>query len=591
MTRSTWNRTARARRRSADWVQARPRLEGLEDRCLLSATITEFPITTANAGPDEITAGPDGNLWFTDLQANAIGTINPTTHAITEFPIPTATSRPGAITAGPDGNLWFTELNANKIGMINPTTHAISEFPIPNVKANDDLSLSGITAGADGNIWFTELDADKIGMINPTSHAISEFAVPTASALPNQITAGPDGNLWFTELNANKIGTINPTTHAITEFPIPTATSRPSTITAGPDGNLWFTDYSAGNIGEINPTTHAISEFAVPTANAGLYGITAGADGNLWFAEYSAGNIGEIKPSTHAISEFPIPYASSDPEGITTHPDGNLWFADRGNGSIGVVTLTTNADHFVVTQPPPSSLTAGSPFGLTVQAENSSGNLDSSVNGTVTVALANNPGGATLGGTLSVMASSGVATFSNLALTQAAASYTLAVTSSGVDSVTTSAITVTPAAATQLAITQQPPATVKVSSGFGLQASIEDQYGNVVTTATGSVSVAFANNPTGATLGGTRSVSASQGVATFSALTINEVGSGYTLQVSSTGFNSVISNAINVTKKGTSGAIVAQGGGNVPDPFLAPLVLDSPDLWDGLGLKKRTHSI
>ena len=74
----------------------------------------------------------------------------------------------------------------------------------------------------------------------------------------------------------------------------------------------------------------------------------------------------------------------------------------------------------------------------------------------------------------------------------------------------------TPAAATQFVITQQPPATVKVSSAFGLQASIEDAYGNVVTTATGTVSVAFANNPTGATLGGTLSVTASQGVASFS---------------------------------------------------------------------------
>ena len=46
MTRSTRHRTARARRRPADRVRARPRLEGLEDRCLLSVTITEFPIPT-----------------------------------------------------------------------------------------------------------------------------------------------------------------------------------------------------------------------------------------------------------------------------------------------------------------------------------------------------------------------------------------------------------------------------------------------------------------------------------------------------------------------------------------------------------------
>ena len=87
----------------------------------------------------------------------------------------------------------------------------------------------------------------------------------------------------------------------------------------------------------------------------------------------------------------------------------------------------------------------------------------------------------------------------------------------------------TPAAATQVAITEQPPASVTAGSGFGLQATIEDPYGNVVTSATNTVSVALANNPTGATLGGTLSVTASKGVATFSGLTLTTAASGYTL--------------------------------------------------------------
>jgi hypothetical protein len=246
----------------------------------------------------------------------------------------------------------------------------------------------------------------------------------------------------------------------------------------------------------------------------------------------------------------------------------------------------------VVTTQPPSSLTAGSPFGLTLQAEDSSGNLDSSFNGTVTVALANNPGGTTLGGTLSETASGGVATFSGLSLTRAAIGYTLLVSASGVDSVTTNAITVIPASATQLVITQQPPATVKVNSAFAVTASIEDAYGNVLTTASGTVSVAFASNPTGATLGGTTSVTTSQGVASLTNLTINKTGSGYTLQVSSSGLTSATSNPINVTKNGQSASVLsAPAGSPAPDLSLAPLVLDSPDLWDGLGFKKRSRSI
>ena len=42
--------------------------------------------------------------------------INPATDAITEFAIPTADSGPYGITAGPDGNLWFTEASATRSG-------------------------------------------------------------------------------------------------------------------------------------------------------------------------------------------------------------------------------------------------------------------------------------------------------------------------------------------------------------------------------------------------------------------------------------------------------------------------------------------
>src|SRR5262249_51946702 len=98
--------------------------------------------------------------------------------------------------------------------------------------------------------------------------------------------------------------------------------------------------------------------------------------------------------------------------------------------------------------------------------------------------------------------------------------------------------------------------------------------------------------PTGATLGGTLTVTASQGVASFTNLTINKIGSGYTLRVSSSGLTSATSNPINVTRNGKDPiTLLAPAGSPATDRWLAPLVLDSPDLWDGLRFKKRSRSI
>ena len=41
----------------------------------LSGKIREFPIPTAGSGPLQITAGPDGALWFTESNTNQIGQV------------------------------------------------------------------------------------------------------------------------------------------------------------------------------------------------------------------------------------------------------------------------------------------------------------------------------------------------------------------------------------------------------------------------------------------------------------------------------------------------------------------------------------
>jgi hypothetical protein len=185
-------------------------------------------------------------------------------------------------------------------------------------------------------------------------------------------------------------------------------------------------------------------------------------------------------------------------------------------------------------------------FGLTVSAYDQSGNVDTSFQGTLTLAIANNPGGSVLGGTLTATAQNGLMTFSDLTLNRVGTGYTVLVSSDGTMPATTDAFDVTPAATSQLVVATQPPADVIAGSGFGLVVSAEDSFGNVNPSYTGSVAVALANNPGGATLGGILTATAANGVATFSGLTLNKLGIGYTLQVTSSGLTSASTSAFNV---------------------------------------------
>ena len=193
----------------------------------------------------------------------------------------------------------------------------------------------------------------------------------------------------------------------------------------------------------------------------------------------------------------------------------------------------------VLVSQPPASNTAGSLFGFTAEVEDTFGNIVTGYSGTLTVSAA--PGN-TLGGAsfapVTVPVVAGLADFSGLlSLNRPSTTDVLQVStvSNGMTlTALTNTFTVTPAAASQLVVTSGPtPSPATAGGNIGLTVAAGDAFGNVVTGDTTGVSVVLTNNTTGAILGGVTSVNVVSGVATFTGLNVNLVGSGYTFQVSS----------------------------------------------------------
>ena len=92
-------------------------------------------------------------------------------------------------------------------------------------------------------------------------------------------------------------------------------------------------------------------------------------------------------------------------------------------------------------------------------------------------------------------------------------------------------IAVTAAAATHLQVTIPPQSTTIASDAtFGFTVSALDPFGNVDTSYGSNVTASISAGPNGGGLFGTKSVAAIQGVATFTGLSLNLVGS-YTLSL------------------------------------------------------------
>ena len=281
-------------------------------------TISEFPVTTADSAPSEVTAGADGKLWFTETSKDKVARMA-TSGAVTEWPTPSGGTSPQGITLGSDGNVWYTEPGKNKVVRMTPAAVA-TEFPVSGGKPYD------IVNGPGGNLWISVQGASGgIGVLTTTG----SFSLFTGiSGNVQNVTYGPDGNVWFTEPSANKVGRITPL-GVVTEWP--TTHDKPWDIAAGPDGNVWFTAQgNGGAIGRITPLG-AISEFTAGlTSASNPAGIVAASDGYLYFAETAHHAIGKISTSG-TIAELATPTTSSAPDGAAVGPDGNVWYVDSHN--------------------------------------------------------------------------------------------------------------------------------------------------------------------------------------------------------------------------------------------------------------------
>ena len=198
----------------------------------------------------------------------------------------------------------------------------------------------------------------------------------------------------------------------------------------------------------------------------------------------------------------------------------------------------------------PSTTTVGAPISPAVAVEvlDAYGNLVANASNAITLALASNPGGSTLGGTLTVKAVQGVATFSTLTLNQIANGYTLYALPNGLTGVISVPFNIIEGPPVQLAFQVQPSTTVAGNAiSPAVTVEVLDAVGNLLTTANSQVTLALASNPGGSTLSGMLSANASGGVATFNMLMLNQVGNGYTLSASAPGVSGALSSAFNIT--------------------------------------------
>jgi hypothetical protein len=454
-----------------------------------------------------------GVATFADLSVDKVGTgytLTATTSTLTG-----ATSAAFDINPGPAARLAFG-------GQPSNATAGVAIAPSVTVTAQD---LGGnLATGFTGNI--TVAITNGTGTAGATLSGATTLAATGGVATYSTLTVDKTGTGYTLTGTATGLTAATSGAFAIAAGPVAQLafTVQPSTTVAGtaitPAVKVTAQDALGNTVTSFAATISVVITGGTGTAGATLSGTTtvAATSGIATFTGLSIDKAGRISQGTG--------YTLSASSGVLTTATSDPF--DINVGAPAALTFTTQ----------PVSGAAGAGFSplVAVSALDGVGNLVTTFTGNITVAIGTNPSGASLGGTNTVAAIAGVATFSTIHIDSVGTGYTLAASAAAVTGATSGPFDITPGPAAELVFTVQPVTTSDlVHITPAVKVTARDAFGNVATPFAGNVSMAITTNPSAGTLSGTTTLAASAGVATFADLSIDNIGTGYQLGASASG--------------------------------------------------------
>ena len=455
-------------------------------------------------------------------------------------------------------------VNFNQVGNVDfaaaaQVTETVTATPGPATKLVFTTQPGGGTGGTAWALQPVVTVEDAIGDTVNGSTASITLAIGigsgtlTCTSNPLSATAGV---ATFTGCKINKLGTGDTLTAASTG--LTTATSGTFNVTVGAAAQLAFTAQPGGGTGGTAWTTQptvTLQDAGGNTVTGTAQNVTLAIQNNAGPGGALSGTLTAAVNTSTGLATFSGLSINKSGTGYTLTATGSTVNTTAGTVVSSAFNITVGAATQLVFTTQPGGGTGGTVWTTqpVVTVEDAGGNTVSSA---ASIKLAIGTGNGALTCTTNPLnATAGVATFAGCKINLSGTNDTLTATSTGLTTATSNPFNITVGAAAQLVFTAQP------GGGTGGTAwttqptvTLEDAGGNTVTGTAQNVTLAIQNNagPGGALSGTlTAAVNTSTGVATFTGLSINKSGTGYTLTATGstvdTTAGTVVSSAFNIT--------------------------------------------
>ncbi len=269
----------------------------------------QFALPDANAGIMGVLVAPDDTVWFAEQSANSIGHYTPTTQQFQNYSLPTVAiadpdhangtimlpSAPNDLAMDAQGRIWFTEMNADQVGMLNPQTGQIKHYQLGETQSVQKLSPYGITVDHQGGVWFTEATANTLGKIDPYTGKIKHFTYQGDNSPLMEITSDDRGNIWGTTFLLPRLVKFDIQKETFTLYASSNTPGSSYDLAIAGNHEIWVTLTEQNQLAHFDTTTSRFTYYRVPTERSSPFGVAIDAHGTLWCTEAVGNKLAALK--------------------------------------------------------------------------------------------------------------------------------------------------------------------------------------------------------------------------------------------------------------------------------------------------------
>jgi len=283
--------------------------------------ITEYDLPRALAAPHDVILDKQGNAWYSDFGAQAIGEVDPRTGAVTEYPVPVLKAGYPAgsldLELDKDGNIWIGMLLQGGIAKFDTKTKTFTTYPLPPEINDNAAQIAMVDPLPNGQVITNDVDKNTVHLLDPATNqwqTFGPFKTTDETGLHSETLYGvlTDSHnnayaLDFSGTDGNYLGKVDYATHQLSMIPTPTKNVRLRRGHFDSQNRLWFAEFAGNQLGMYDANTGKMTEYKLPTPWSDPYDAVLDKRGEVWTGNMSTDLITRLDPKTDSAVEYLLP--------------------------------------------------------------------------------------------------------------------------------------------------------------------------------------------------------------------------------------------------------------------------------------------